>query len=264
MRSRTTDDANDVRAFLERMAEEAQVVPAVPGRALRRARRRIAATTLAGIAVLALAGYGVVSLVDVAREWNRPIPAEEPTPVPTPSATSPVYDRGSASEELSRYVLQAFEGPKVADEFRFVVGKAWALGTMAKTFGIPVDDLLQAGLVDAYVNLWTTPGWYGEGREKDLISVVWLFPDAAAAHEGFALLDVEGTWERWRSLPTGGLGEEATVTIGRYRGKATVSYAWRMDELVLIVASQGSLSPEIVGPLADEVQARVEAFHPPS
>jgi hypothetical protein len=236
---------------------------------VRRARRRIAVTAVAGVAVLALAGYGAVAVVDVAREWTRPIPASTVrTPVPTPSTNataSETYDRGSASAELSRYVLPTFAGPKVADRFGFVVGKAWALPTMAPTFDLAVEDLLGAGIVDAYVNFWTAPAGVGDsGWRKDLLSVAMLFTDAEGARGGFALFDVKAAWQRHRWLPTRGLGEEAIAAEGRVHGTATVFYAWRVDDLVLVVVSQGSLSSEVVGPLADEMQARVDSFHPSS
>ncbi len=67
--------------------------------------------------------------------------------------------------------------------------------------------------------------------------------------------------QRWRWLSTRGLGEEAIAVEGRIAGVATVAYIWRFDELVLVVASQGSLSPEVVGPLAEHVQAVTEYLH---
>lgn len=269
MPSRPKDEANDVRGFLGRMAREVPADVHAPRRLVRRARRQLAVTAVAGIAVLTLAGYGAVALVDVAREWDRSIPASwDQTPVPTPSVTTTAlggYDRGSASEELSRYVLPTFEGPKVADKFGFVVGKAWTVNNVAPTFDIAVEDLLGAGIIDAYVNFWTAPAGVGaRGWRKDLLSVAMLFPDVVGARKGLALFDIKGAWQRWRWLPTRGLGEEAIAAEGRAHGEATVFYAWRVSDLVLVVVSQGSLSPRVVGPLADQMQARVDSFHPSS
>lgn len=266
--SRTAhDEANDIRGFLGRMAGEAPSAVATPGRLVRRARRRLAATAVAGLAVLALAGYGAVAVIDVAQELTRPIPAstvQTPVPTPSPSATaSGTYDRGSASAELSRYVLPAFSDPKVADRFGFIVGKAWRVNNVAPTFDIAVEDLLKAGIIDAYVNFWTAPAGVGDrGWRKDLLSVAMLFRDAEAARRGFALFHVKTAWQHSRWLPTRGLGEEAIAAEGRAHGRATVFYAWRVEDLVLVAVSQGSLSPEVVGSVADEMQVRVESLHP--
>lgn len=263
----TSHEANDIRDFLGRMAREVPAAVPAPKGSVRRARRRLAMTVAAGVVVVALAGYGALALVDVAREWARPIPASSVrTPVPTPSTSatpSGTYVRGSASVELSRYVFPTFEGPKVASRFDLVVGKPWTLTPMAKTFDMSAEDLLGAGIVDAYVNFWSEPAWAGfSDWRKDLLSVAMLFKDAAGARQGFALFDVETSWQRYRWLPTRGLGEEAIAAEGQVHGKATVIYVWRADNLVLVVVSQGSLSPAVVGPLADQMQARVDSFNP--
>ncbi len=261
------DEANDVRAFLERMAGEAPVAATVPTRVVRRARGRLAVTAVAGFVVLLLAGYGAVAVVDVAREWNRSIPAsQDRTPIPTPPTrtTAPgTYASGSAADELARYVLPVFEGPRVAGAFNEWGGETWTIDDIRGTFDIAAEDLERAGFVDAYGTAWATVDWLA-GTGKDLISVVLLFESPAGARRGFELFDVEGTWQRWRWLPTRGLGEEAIAVEGRIDGYATVAYIWRVWDLVLVVASQGSLSPEVVGPLADDVQALVERAHPSS
>ncbi len=215
------------------------------------------------LVIVAAVGVGVLIRANTGTEPRTEAPISPATgPTTPPSAYAP----GSAADELSRYVLPYFLGPNVAEAFTMYpenekwtrAGETWTIVDIAGTFDIATEDLERVGFVDAYGTAWVTPDWLA-GTGKDLVSLALLFESPAGAHEGFALFDF-GTFERWQPLPTRGLGAEAIAAEGRLDGYPTVAYIWRVWDLVLVVGSQGSLSPEVVGPLADDVQALVERF----
>jgi hypothetical protein len=269
MRNQRLHHEDDIRGFLARMAGETSGATPSIRPALRRARYRLAVTAVAGVLVLSVAGYGAIGLIDVIRDWNRTMPAAHDPHPPSAVVSSPAsptpdsYRPGSASHELSPFVLPTFDDPSVTEEFSGDGGSVWTILDIARTFTIVIDDLLKAGFVDAYGTTWLTPDWDGgyAGKGKDLISIALLFESPAGARRGFGLFDLN-TWDRWRPLPHRGLSKEVKAAIGRVDGYPTVVYIWRVRDIVLVVGSQGALPVRVVGPLADQVQARIVRLAP--
>jgi hypothetical protein len=215
------------------------------------------------VAVIA-ASVGIGALIRANQETEGGTRANVAPPapsIPPPATTAPVAStEGTASEELSRYVLQRFDEPRGAATFTGDGGTVWTLDDISSTFDVSSASFQRAGFVDAYGTLWLTSDWY-EGTGQDLVSVAMRFETAVGAHRAFGLIGPE-SWDRWTALPARGLGAEARALRGRIGGTPTVAYIWRAHDLVLVVGSQGALAPRIVGPLADRVQARIERTYP--
>ncbi len=250
---------DDIRAFLQNMAEEPPVAPAVRP-AVRRARRRLSLSTAGAIVVLILAGYGAVGLANVARDWTSPLPANSPTVEPSPEPEpepEPRFQPGLYSEELANYVLPTFGDDRFVD----YGGGTWEPSDIIATFDVSVPDLETAGFLDAYGTAWMK-NW-GSTEGQDLISVAMLCESEVAAASLYAA--IIGTLEddpvRFSGPP--GYGQESYAFEGRVESVRTVAMSWRYEDLIVVVASQSGdgtkpLSPEVIAELAARVNGRIE------
>ncbi len=245
MRRDTLDDANNVRAFLERMAREVPPGMGSPRPAVRRARRRLAGTVVTGFLVVSLAGYGAVVAVQSAFEPQRRVPA----------ATAEMFAAGDLHFLVLREAPPHGGRPFVLAD----AGSFWSAPDIASPTGVSVSELQAAGLEDAYGNGWTTSEFLPTDGQKgmSLISIAMLFPDAESAARGLRLFSVASEqWERHEPLPADGLGDEGSGVRGRWDGLPSIGFVWRVDNVVLFVGSQGTLSPEVMRGLADEMDAQ--------
>jgi hypothetical protein len=236
---------HDVRVFLERMASEASIPSEEGGAVVRRARRHVGATLVGGALAMALVITGGVAALDAVRAWNRTTPlVSEPPPTPTGSPSIAVTGR-FGEDDLRDLVLRASDRPTghglrhdpSFSEFNGVT-------SVASTLDVSTSALAQAGLVTAYFNGFLSDAWYDTSappKERvDLVSYAILFPDAEAAQAGFELIAAgPATASGWRSEPVEDLGEEARASRGLWNDVPTTAIVWRVDNVVLFIASQG-------------------------
>jgi len=265
-RSDRSDEMHDVRAFLERMASEAPIPSEEGGAVVRRARRHVGATLVSGALAIALVITGGVAALDAVRAWNRTTPlVSEPPPTPTGSPSIAITGR-FGEDDLRDLVLRASDRPTghglrhdpSFSEFNGVT-------SVASTLDVSTSALAQAGLVTAYFNGFLSDAWYDTGappeERVDLVSYAILFPDVEAAHTGFELIAAGPTTpvSGWRSEPVDELGEEAQESRGVWNDVPTAAIVWRVDNVVLFLASQGygdAIPFGVLRPLAELMDAR--------
>jgi hypothetical protein len=249
MSDRPLDRADDVRAFLERMATEAPREPAPEG-VVRRARRRVAVTIVGGVLAAALLAAGATGALERIQDWNRTLPGvDRSTPPATPtSVASPTVEiRGRfGQDDLEGLTLRPAERPP-GYGLRHEDSEWDSAAGVASTLRVPLDELERAGLVTAFLSGYLSEGWTDlvliSERGVDLLCYAILFPDARSAHAGFALLSAgpqDDDVDRWRRREEGGLGDEAATGRGVMDRLETTALIWRVDNVVLFLASQGS------------------------
>jgi hypothetical protein len=271
MRREPLDRADEVRSFLERMAAEAPTLPLEPGPVLGRARRRVALTIVGGTLLLALAVGGVALGLDRIAGWNRAVPgvsvSVSPVP-PTPASQSPIPITGRFDEkDIRDLVLLASErlgGYGLRHDASY--SQYEDVASVASTLDVSATDLLQADFVTAYFNGFVSDSWWDASAPPkdriDLVSYAILFPDAVAAQAGYELISAGPTTSEvvnWRSSPADRLGEEAKASRGLIAGVPTTAVVWRVDNVVLFLASQGyggAIPLDEVLPLAERMNAR--------
>ena len=262
MSSHPRDRADDVRAFLVRLADEAPMPLVDPRRVVRRARRRVFATFVGGTLAVALVVLGSAAALDAIRVWNRSVPADDlPSPAPTEATVRVVGRFGEG--DLRDLVLRAGEKPAGAG-LRYAESGFASARTVGSSIYVPADELEAAGFVQSFYTLFTNKRWWDASAAPedrlDLLSWAMLFEDAEAAHDGFQVF-AEGPTvavevSRWRSQPVDGLGDEATTSTGLLDGLPTTAYVWRVDNAVLFIASQGALPLDVMRDLAGIMDAR--------
>lgn len=266
MRRQPTDGAPDVRAFLERMAAEAPAPGLESGPVLGRARRRVAAT-VAGMFLLAavlVSGIGI-GLGRIAG-WSRTVPGVTETPSPPAPASVEITGRFRQGD-LRGLALQTSERP-TGYGLRHEPSYAYrdTLTGVATTLDISTIELAEAGFVTAFFNGFVSDAWNDPDAPPadrvDLVSYAILFPDAEAAHVAFGLFRVGPTTsprEDWTSEPMAALGDEGITSNGLLSGVPTTTVVWRVDNVILFVASQGfaeAIPLHELLPLAERIDAR--------
>lgn len=245
------DRADDVRAFLERLAAEAPTEPRPEG-VVRRARRRVAVTIVGGVLAAALLAAGATTALERMEDLNRTLPGVDrstPPATPTAAASPTVEIRGRFGEaDLGGLILRPSERPR-GYGLRHEASEWDSAAGVASTLRVPLDELERAGLVTAFLRVYLSEGWTDfaliSERGVDLICYAILFPDARSAHAGFALISAgpqDDDVDRWQRREEGGLGEEAAAGRGVMDRLETTALVWRVDNLVLVLASQGSES----------------------
>lgn len=258
MSSQAQNEANDVRAFLERMAGEAPVVATAPRRVVRRGRVRLLEDALAGLLVLALAGYGLGAVIDVAREWNRTIPAQ-------PAPEFRYRDLRGFVPGSAETVRRIVAGSPGAERLvKWGNSGRWGASKIERIILVPsASTMREAGLETAFGTVFATERFKKTTAPNRLtvVSIAMLFPDEAIAHRGFlALRDgARAAFTGLQDLPTEGLGEEAMGVDGSLMGLPSVAYAWRVGNVVLFAGGQMTLRAEDARALAEEMNARVLA-----
>lgn len=266
MRSDRREDTVDIRAFLERLAGEARI-PAEDAPALvSRARRRVAVTVVAatlGVALVAVGGAAALETLRTAdhRQPLVSVPPATPTVSPT-VAIEGRFDRG----DLEDLVLRPKDRP---DAFGLRhhpdYSEYESAAVVAENLGIDADELARIGFVESYINGFISPAWESPNapaeRRVDLISYAILFPDADAAQAGLELMGPGPTVRAsgWTHEPIDGLGEEGAVSQGTFERRPTVAFVWRVDNVVLFVASQGyasALPEDVLRSIADAIDDR--------
>ena len=270
MRREPLDPANDVRAFLDSMAAEAPTPPLEPGSVLGRARRRVAMTVAGGVLVVALAVSGVALGLDRIWEWNRTMPGVSVSPAPpTPVSPSPIPITGRLDEtDLPALVLLASDRPSgygLRQDLSY--SQYNSVTSVADTLEVSMTELRKADFITAYFNGFVSDAWGDPSAAPedriDLVSYAILFPDAEAAHAGYETVAAGPTTSgvsRWRSEPLRGLGEEASASRGDLSDVPTAAIAWRVDNVVLFIASQGyggAIPLDELLPIAERMDARV-------
>lgn len=245
MRRDTLDEARDVRAFLEGMAGEVPPGVGSPRPAVRRARRRLAGTALAGLLLISLAGWTGVAVVRSAVS-----PAEH---VPGSSA------RMFTVDDLHLLVLA--DSPERGGE-PFVdqdSGSFWSPYDVASTTRVPLDELQAAGLTDAYGTAWATADFVDPGGKvgMSLVSIAMLFPDSEGAARAYAAFHRSPSrWSRADLFPADGLGPDAYGVRGYFEGLDATGVVWRVDNVLLFVGSQGAFPLVRMWELANEMNAQ--------
>lgn len=208
------------------------------------------------IAVVAAVGAGVLL-----RAGDEPKPKAQAPPtgaVTAPPELGGAPVPGSASARLSRYVLEDLTGPGISARFDDLGSEVWTLSDVADTFQVATKRLQEAGFVDAYGSGFATPGWFGtgDGPALDLISVAMLFEDGRGASAAMDAFHPDGIFGRWQIVPARDLGKDGYGVTGSVDGKPTTAYIWQVRHVVLIAASQGALSLDVLREVATEMDSK--------
>jgi hypothetical protein len=242
-----------VRAFLERMAREAPLEPVGVAAAIRRARRRVAVTWLglAFVAALVVGGAAVA--------WDRADDAYVPRPAEPPAFTSPELQGLVLATEED--VDHALDGRAIARRLRAFPSREARPHLLSSRVSLDTEALRGAGLQEAYIGWFGTPGFTPTSGGTDLISLVLRFPDTASADRGLDVIraDGEDDWRIFRPTSMDQRGEEGWVADGRLWGKPTLAIVWRRGNAVFFLASQGHFTLQEFRTLANEVDRRAVA-----
>ena len=255
MRDERADPSTDVRRFLAHMASEVPAAPADTERAVRRAKRRLAITSVVAALAIALAIPAGMLLRDAFRPAPAPIPL-----LPTV--------RAFTVEDLPRLVLDDEQqvvgllGPGVGAQLRWFEGGPIRPAAIASRIFVDGRHLQRAGMLHASMAAYVRPSGAVRDRGTTFVSMAMLFPDAEGTARGLAIFAGEGRdlWADAREVAAGGLGADGIGLEGHIGGSPAISFVWRTGNVLLFVASQGQLTPGRMRAAADAMQERADTL----
>lgn len=266
MAERWTERDEALVRSLEAIAQEMPPEHLMPPGLPRRVRLRFVSNLVVSLALVAVATGGGAAAIQRFQDSSAPLPADRPLPTPSAAVTSapPLPTAPFGVADLTPALLrptdlrEALAGAPSARRFEAYAIETWDATTLESSVYTPADALQRSGFVTSRVSTFATPAWY-TGHGKDVVSLALLFPDPEAASRGLWVFDPAspfGAFDQWSRLDASGLGDEGFGTRGRVGDMPTIGYVWRVGNVVLFVASQGSLSPVQLRALADRMATR--------